>query len=170
MVEQTGSATGGDIESGAMLIYHADLPGTDARLMTADEVMERMVNLLTVENTLALGTAGGYSGEEGIDAEVDLLKTNTDYAILGYLVDVECVTVRWRSADFGNLGVGGPGDELGRDFTRSWFMDLSMKHGLALVPVFNSANKGNTLVDGAQDENGTDVTLTTILGELRPAA
>jgi len=170
VVEQTGSATSGDIESGAMLIYHADLPGTDARLLTADEVMERMVNLLTVENTLALGTAGGYSGEEAIDAEFDLLKANTDYAILGYLVDVECTSVRWRSSDFGNLGVGGPGDDLGRAYTRSWFMELSMKHGLALVPVFNSANKGNTLVDGAQDENGTDVTLTTILGELRPAA
>jgi hypothetical protein len=32
--------------------------------------------------------------------------------------------------------------------------------------VFNSANRAGVLIDGAQDENGTDVTVTTLLALL----
>jgi hypothetical protein len=169
IAEQTGSATAGDIESGAFLVFYEDLPGSAARLLSAEQVMERMVNLVSVENTLALGTAGGFSGEEAVNAEFDLLKANTDYALLGYLVDTECLLVGWRGADSGNLRVAGPGDELGRDVTASWFMDLARNFHLPLVPVFNSANRAGILVDGVQDENGTDATVTTILAELGPA-
>lgn len=166
IVEQTGSAVAGDIESGALLVYYEDLTGSDARLATTEQVLARMVNQFTVENTLALGTAGGYSGEEAINAEFDLFKANTDYALLGYLVNVECCTVRWRGADTANLGVGGPGNPDERFLTRNWFMDLADRFKLPLIPVFNSANKNAILIDGAQDENGTDVTVTSIFAEL----
>lgn len=169
-VEHTGSAAAADIETGALLVYHENLPGTDARLMMAADVIPRIVHIVTVENTLALGTAGGYSGEEAINAEFDLLKANTDYALLGYLVDAECAVVRWRGSDFGNLGVGGPGNEVDRQTTKDWFTRLSQAYNLPLVPVFNSANRAGLLIDGAQDENGTDVTLTSILAELGPTA
>lgn len=166
IAEQTGSATAGDIESGSLLIYYEDLVGSDARLATFDQVKQRMVNQFTVENTLALGTAGGYSGEEAINAEFDLFKANTDYALLGYHVNIECNTIRWRGADTANLGVGGPGNPDERFLTRNWFMYLSEKFGLPLVPIFNSANKNAILIDGMQDENGADVTVTSIFAEL----
>lgn len=169
-VEQTGSGTGGDIESGSLLLWYDDLSGVQGRFTDPATLMARMKNIMTVENTLTLGTAGGYSGEEAIDAEFDQLKANTDYAILGYVVSADAVTVRWRSSDFGNLGVGGPGDTDGRDYTRNWFLELSKLYEMPLIPVFNSANKGATLVDGAQNENGTDTTLTTILAELEDGA
>jgi hypothetical protein len=168
IVEQTGSATSGDIESGCLLVFYEDLPGCDSRLISAEDVYTRGVNTLTVENTLSLGTAGGYSGEEAINAEFDLLKANTDYAIAGYLVSAECACVRWRGADTGNLGIGAPGSDDKPNVTASFFLDLSRLHGLPLVPVFNAANKGGFLIDGMQDENGTDVTLSTILVELAP--
>jgi len=169
ILELTGSAVGGDIETGAFLVYYDNLPGTDARLATWEEIRPRIVHLVTVENTLALGTAGGYSGEEAINAEFDLLKANTDYALLGYLVDAECAVVRWRGSDFGNLGLGGPGNEVDRQLTKSWFVQLTQAYGIPLIPVFNSANRAGLLVDGVQDENGTDVTVTTILAELGAA-
>lgn len=165
-VDLSGSATAGDIETAALLVYYQDLPGIDSRLMRPSEVLPRIRHIVTVENTLALGTGGGYSGEEAIDAEFDLLRANTDYAILGYLVDAECAVVRWRGPFSGNLGLGGPGDDAGRDYTRSWFINLSEEHDLGLIPVFNAADKSNVLIDGAQDENGTDVTVTTILAQL----
>lgn len=168
VAEIQGSATAGDIETASLLVVYEDLPGVQARFISAEECYDRTANVVTVENTISTGTAGGYSGEEAITAESDLLKANTDYAVLGYLVDVECATIRFRSADSGNLGIGGPGDELGRDYTRSWFLDLARLYNMALVPVFNSANKGNVLVDAAQDENGADVALTLILAELTP--
>jgi hypothetical protein len=127
-----------------------------------------MKHLVTVNNTLALGTAGGYSGEEALNAETDLLKNNTDYALLGYLVDVQCAAVRIRGADTGNLGVGGPGDRLGRHYTSDWFVRLSMATGLPCIPVFNAANRAGILVDGVQNQGGADPTVTWIFAELAP--
>lgn len=166
IAELSGSAAAGDIETACLLLYYSDLPGVEGIFIDEDALRTRMRNILTVENTLTLGTAGGYSGEEAINAEFDLLRANTDYAILGYTVNIECACVRWRGSDWGNLGVGGPGNDLDKDLTRGWFINLSEATGLPLIPVFNSADRANVLVDGAQDENGTDVVLTTILAEL----
>jgi hypothetical protein len=50
--------------------------------------------------------------------------------------------------------------------TARWFVDLARMTGVPAIPVFNSANQPGLLVDGLQDENGTDVTLTSILAQL----
>lgn len=168
-VEQSGSATAGDIESGVMLIHYEDLPGSSARFITNDQLMKRGVNEIGVRSALALGTAGGYSGEVAINATDDLFKANTDYALVGYVVDVECAVVRWRGADTGNYGVGGPGNETLRHVTANWFMRLSALHALPLIPVFNSANKQGILIDGVQDENGADTNVSSLFVELAPA-
>jgi hypothetical protein len=169
-LEITGSAVAGDIESAALLIWYEDLPGANARLIGLDELARRSVNIFTTENTIATGTAGGFSGQEPITAEFDLWKANTDYALLGYLVDVECAAVRWIGADIANLGIGGPGNEILRQVTSEWFLRLTRQYGLPFIPVFNSANKDGILVDAMQDENGADVTLTSIFAELAPGA
>ena len=166
VVELTGSATGGDIETACLLTVYDDLPGISGTYITAAELKERMVDLVTVENTIALGTSGGYSGDEAIDAEYDLLHVNKSYAILGYQVSAECACIRYRGSDFSPLGLGGPGNESFPHITTDWFVKLSEMHGEALIPVFDSANKGSVLIDGAQDENGTDVTVQTFLAEL----
>jgi len=170
IAELSGSAVAGDIESAAMLLYYDNLPGIAARLIDPATLLVNMMNLVTVENTLALGTGGGYSGEEALTAEFDQLKANTDYALLGYNVDTEALGVFLRGSDTGNLRVGGPADELGRDYTRSWFYHLSMAYQMPLIPVFNSANKDAILADGVQDENGADVTVTWIFAQLKPGA
>jgi hypothetical protein len=166
--EISGSAVGGDIETGCFLVYYDDLPGTDARLIDAQTLREATVDIVTVDQTLALGTTGGYTGEEAINAESDLLKANTDYALIGYQCSAEAACVRWRGVDTGNLGVGGPASDSDKHLTRDWFRYLSLMVGLPTIPVFNSANKGGFLIDGAQDENGADVELTSILAELKP--
>jgi len=169
VAEMIGSAVAGDIENFAALIWYANLPGTDARLVAPDEVLRRAVNLVAVENTITTGAGGGYTGEEALNAEFDLLKANTDYALLGYLVDAECCAVRWRGADLGNLGVGGPGADDIRHLTAEWFMRLAAAYQLPLIPVINSANKAGILIDAVQDENAAAVTLTSIFAEIGPA-
>lgn len=168
IVEVTGSGVAGDVESVGALIYYEDLPGAEARFTTTMVLKERGVNYLAVENTIATGVAGGFSGEEAINAEFDLFKANTDYALVGYRVSAECASVRWRGADTGNLGVGGPGNELGGQWTREWFIMLQRQHDVPLIPVFNSANKAGILIDAVQDENGADVTVTSLFVELAP--
>ena len=165
-VELTGSATGGDIETACMLVYYDDLPGVEARLIGIDEYLSRRKHMVTIENTIATGTGGGYSGEEALNAEFNLLKANTDYAWLGSQVSAQCACVRMRGSDFGNLGIGMPGGVGEHWLFQNWFYNLSERTRMPLIPVFNSANISGMLVDAAQDENGTDVTVTWILAEL----
>ena len=167
IVEQTGSAVAGDIESGSLLVYYDDLPGADAHLKTWQEVSGRIESYMLVTNTLASGTAGGYSGEEAINAEVDQWKANRDYALLGYLNGVECGSIGWRGPDTSNLRVGGPGHDVARDVTANWFISLSLSTGKATIPVINAANKSATLIDCTQDENGADPIVTSIFALLR---
>jgi hypothetical protein len=173
-VDLSGSATGGDIESAALLIHYDELPGIQGRFIDAATLKQRKVRLVSVENSLATGTAGGYSGEEAINADFDLLKANTDYALIGYTVSPvagqtvgECMCVRWRGEATGNLGVGGPGTDTDRWLTHRWFAWLSARTGLPCIPVFNSASRAAILVDAHQDENGLDVIVNSIFAELR---
>lgn len=165
----SGSAVAGDIENNSMLVYYEDLPGVNANLIDWAEALRRGEELYSWTNTIALGTAGGYSGSEAINAEQDQFKANMEYAILGFNVSVPASTVRWVGSDFGNLGVGGPastGSE--RTHNQNWFRDLSNDTDLPCIPVFNSSNKSLTLVDGMTDENGVDATLTTMALRLAP--
>jgi hypothetical protein len=169
-VDLSGSATAGDIETACLLLYYGNIAGVDARLASADDVMRRMVNVLSVEVAITAVLTGGYGGERAINADYDLLKANTDYALLGYLVNLECAAVRWRGVDTGNLGVGGPGNDIFRALTTNWFVRLSQVFNLPLIPIFNSANRAGILVDVASDENAATIKVVSILAEIGPAA
>jgi hypothetical protein len=173
-VDLSGSATGGDIETACLLVRYEDIPGPSGRFISPQELKTRGVNQISIENSLATGTAGGYSGEEAINADFDMFKANTDYALIGYLLspvagqtDGGCGCVRWRGVDTGNLGVGGPGTDLLKELTQKWFIWLSERTGLPCIPVFNSANRAGILLDASQDENGLDVIVNSIFVELK---
>lgn len=165
-IDLSGSSTGGDIESAALLMYYEDVEGAAAKLISHDELMKRGINQVSIENTLALGTAGGYSGSEAINAEYDQLKADTEYALAGYAVDTECLLIGWRGIDTGNARVAGPGNEVDRQVTVSWFTDLARRFGMPLIPVFSGSNKGGINIDGVQDENGADPLVNSIFVEL----
>jgi hypothetical protein len=166
IIDMTGSATSADIETFSSLWYYDNAKGFAARLVTWDQIKSQVIDYMYGENTLSLGTGAGYSGEETIIVEFDQWKTQYDYALIGYLVSAECAAVGWRGPDTSNLRVGGPGNETAKEITRGWFKDLSQMTGLATIPVFYGQNKGSILVDGAQDENGTDSTVTSIFARL----
>lgn len=164
----SGSAVGGDIETGCFLVYYPTLPGVEARLIAPDELKTRARSIMGQTNTIATTTAGNFTGSQAINASADNWKANADYALVGYVVDVDCAAVRWQGSDSGNLGVGGPGNAKDRRLTARWFVELSEQNGLPLIPVFNAANKSAILIDAAQDENGVDVVCTSYFVELSP--
>lgn len=173
-VDLSGSATGGDIETACLLVRYDDIPGPSGRFIDIATLKQRGVNEISIENSLATGTAGGYSGEEAINADFDMFKANTDYALVGYLLspvagqtDGGCACVRWRGVDTGNMGVGGPGTDLLKELTQKWFIWLTERTGFPCIPVFNSANRAGILLDAAQDENGLDVIVNSIFVELK---
>lgn len=164
-VAMTGGAAETDMAS--LLVYYSDLPGIAARLGSWPDVAGRVEHFLTVELALTTGgTVGDYGGGVPVNTTFDLLKANTDYAILGYLTNVAVATVGIRSPDFGNLRVGGPGTTQRID-TRDWFVQLSADEGRPHIPIFNSANKGSTIVDLVHNAAGTAVTVDLICAQLR---
>jgi hypothetical protein len=165
-VEASGSAVAGDIETVCALAYYEDLPGINGRFAAPEDIRGRQKNLMTIEHTITFGALGGYSGERAINADFDLWKANTDYALLGFLTNTECAAIGIRGVDSGNLRVGCPGMVESKGLMARWFVALSERFDLPLIPIFNSANKSGILIDGVQDENAGVAKVTTIWAEL----
>jgi hypothetical protein len=166
IVELAGSAVAGDVESVVQQIYYADLPGQAARLFTWEQIKPKIKNLLTVRLAITQGTTVGYNGARAINADVDLLKANLDYAVLGMTTDVEGAAVCLRGPDTANLRCAVPAEPDLWEDTSWWFRLLSIQYGLPTIPVINSANKGGTLIDMVNDENGGTSNITIHLAEL----
>lgn len=164
VIQETGGAS--ETDTGSLLVAYDDIPGIAADIRSWAEIEPLIQNLLTVETQHTTGgTAGDYGGSLAINANFDLLKANTPYAILGYLTSVAVASVGWRSPNFGNLRVGGPGTSQ-RVETRDYFVRRSQVRGEPWVPVFNSANKGSTFVDLLATQTSTAVVVQTILAQL----
>jgi hypothetical protein len=165
-VLMTGSATAADIETVSLLLHYEDLPGAEARLATWDQIKDRIKNYISVPVSITTVATGDYGGEVAINSTYDLMKANTDYALIGYETTALCSSVRWRGIDTGNLGVGGPGGILDFYRTAEWFKKLSDEWGIPAIPIFNSANKSGILVDATTDENATATVVYSTFAEL----
>lgn len=158
---------GTETDMASFLMYYNDLPGTNARLYNWPEVQSRIVHLMGTEVDITSGgTAGDYGGATAINATFDQFKANTDYALLGYVTDTAMCSIGIRSADFGNLRIGGPGSN-SKIETRNWFTRLDDCYPMPCVPVFSAANKSNTLVDVLMNTTSTAVTVTFLCAQLR---
>jgi hypothetical protein len=146
IAEQTGSAA--NIDTGHMLVYYENLPGISARFIDNPTLIANGLNRIGQEVSITTTAASGaYTGQVAINVTNDNFKANTDYALLGAMVDTRVGTVRIQGADVGNLGIGIPGEPTQRHLMSNYFQRLSQIYGLALIPVFNSANKTAILID-----------------------
>jgi hypothetical protein len=149
-----GSATGGVVENAFMQVLYEDLPGVNSRMIGWEEAMERTEwsKLLTIQCTLT-GAAAGYTGEELITAESDLLMANRDYAVLGMTTNVEVGALYIYGPDTGYQRAAVPGGISEADYGRDWFCSLARAYGMPLIPVINSGNKQSTRIGFVQNEN-----------------
>jgi hypothetical protein len=151
-----GSAVAGDIETGHLLVWYKNLPGTDARLITWEQLLERQEpnKQVTVHATITATAAGGYTGAELINADSDLLQANRDYALLGIETATPCGAVCLSGPDTGNVRTGVPGNSLRPDYCGQFFAILSRALAQAMIPVINSGNKNSTTLTVNTNENG----------------
>ena len=165
-ITQVGSAVAGDIEYCSLLMFYPDLPGVDAHMINLATLTKRMRNIVTIEDTTT-ATATGYSGARALNAASDLLKANTEYAVLGAEIGAVCQALTIRGVDFGGLRASIPGNTDSR-WSANWFVYLSETFGIPCIPVLNSANRAGTFIENVQDENNTAVPFSLVLAELAP--
>jgi hypothetical protein len=166
-VNATGSAVALDEETHHLLVYYkADL----ARFLTPSEVAGRLKRVIGIDTDLAAVATSNYAGEQAIQADFNMLHSDTEYAILGYMSDENYGVIGYREATMtGGRRVGGPGPadtELGGISTKDWFVYLSSKFSRPMIPVFRQADGGNVLVDVTGNENSVTGEITTLLAEL----
>lgn len=161
-----GSAVGGDVEQGSALLLYEDMPGLDARLMDAAGVLGKIEKLTTIEASIASTAGPGYSGEEAINADSDLLIANRDYAVLGMSSRTQVHAITLRGPDTSNVRVACPGI-LRNEVTTPWFLLMSRASGERTIPVFNSGNKSSTFIGVATDENAGTFLVTLYLALLK---
>jgi hypothetical protein len=146
------TAVAGDVENISLLIRYKNLPGINARLITAAAAEARTEKLTTIENSLASTAGPSYGTPETFIADSDLLLANRDYAILGMASRSQVHAIYAQTPDGGNVRFGCPG-VLRQEITSQWFLLLSRMHGEPLVPVFNSGNKTQCQIGVVTDEN-----------------
>lgn len=168
IAEISGSAVAGQIEQGQLLIWYRDLPGIQARLALWQDVVAAAVNELSVEVALTPGVAGGYSGARALNFSFDLLKANTDYAVIGADVDAAAAAVTMKGPDTGNLHVGVPGSLTLRHLSARFFKWLAIATNLPCIPIINSANKQGTTIEAVQNQAGAAVNVVWRFLELKP--
>lgn len=168
IAEISGSATAGQIEQGQLLIWYRDLPGIAARLALWQDVAAAAVNELSVEVAITAGVTGGYSGASALNKTFDLLKANTDYAVVGGDTDAAAASITMRGPDTGNLRVAVPGSLTLRHLSARFFKWLSIATGLPTIPIINSANKAGTTIEVVQNQGGAAVNAVWRFLELKP--
>lgn len=170
IMELTGSAVGGQIESAILMLYYEDVPGAMARFMSPDDLQRRGVNLVTNQVNITPGVGGGYTGSRALNADFDLLKANTDYALLGATFSATAGVVTIKGIDSGNLRLPIPGLASMPQLTKDWFHRLSFWHRMPMIPIFNSANKAGITLETVQTQAGTAFNVSLNFVELAPTA
>lgn len=138
-VELGGGAA--EVDAGFYQVFYANLPGGSARLHMSADIMSLVKNLKPIEVDFNTAAVAGQWQDTVITATENLLHANTDYAVLGYLVDIACLAIGIKGIDTSNLRICGPGVTRS-EVTANYFVELSDRSGLPTIPVINSANAG----------------------------
>ena len=145
--------------------YYSDLGASDARLHSYGDIRGMVNQIKPVEIDVTASATIGAWNDTVITTTENLLKANTDYAILGYTVDVACLCVAIKGQDTGNLRISGPGTVL-QDVSVEYFLQMDAMTGRPYIPVINAANVNNTFVSVADNAASTAVKVQLILAEL----
>jgi hypothetical protein len=140
-VTVASAAGAGKIDNTSLMVYYDDLSGVQQTLIDVPTLQKRKLETVTVEYAPGAPASGStYSGLAAINAQSDLLKRGSSYALVGYQVSSTLVTLTIRGADSGNLRIPMPGFAPMGFVSATWFYDLANYYGLPLIPVFQANN------------------------------
>jgi hypothetical protein len=167
-VQLSGGAS--EIDNAALLIGYDDLGGVSGRFVDWPTLKKVGLNAVTVEVTVTAVVTGLFGGAVAVNSSFDTLIANTDYAVVGGMTDTRGCAVGITGVDFGNLRVGFPAEPTMREQTNEWFLMLATTFGAPYIPVFNSANKTQTVIDVMTNGSGGTYTINLELVQLQPGS
>lgn len=147
-VNVASAAGAGKIDNATLMVYYDDLSGIQQTLIDVPTLQKRKLETVTVEYAPGAPASGStYSGLAAINAQSDLLKRGSSYALVGYQVSANLTTLTIRGADSGNLRIPMPGYFPAGFASGTWFYDLSNYFGLPLIPVFQANNSPGIFIE-----------------------
>lgn len=154
IVEALGAAS--DDVTFTQLVHYSGPQVPQANLLTYQEVLARAVNILgnRVSPSAAASTST-YGTAEAVSTDDDRFKANTWYALIGLTTDLPFTTAVVQGPETANYRLPIPGTWNER-ITASWFLELSRRFNLPMVPVFNANNKSNITIAVADAGGGTN--------------
>lgn len=161
---QCGAAT--TITAG-LVIYYDDIRGTDADLYQWSDIRDdiKFIKSVQVGN---LAVAVGAWTDTPITNTENQLHADRSYAVLGYLSNPAPAIIGVKGIATGNLRMCGPGASQSTDLS-DFFVQMSLKHGLPYIPVFQANDRNSFYVSMADSvaraANAVNVSL--IIAELK---
>ena len=146
-------------------IYYSNLNGVSARLHSWGDISGNVKSIKPLEVDVAASATPGQWNDVVLTTTENLLHANTDYAVLGYVLDKGCAAVGIRGMETGNLRITGPGVVTQMD-TSDFFVRMSELYGTPHIPVINSANSASTYVSLIEGTAATAHKVQLILAEL----
>ena len=148
-----------------LLAYYENLPGSDANLMSWAEIDAASVDMVGIFVNPTAGAAGDWGATRALNADDDRLIANTWYAILGATsqIPAECLAI--TAPETSNRKVGMPLMTTEQD-SGQFFVELSNRYQLPLIPVINSNNKAGINLQVADAAGATVPHVTLLLMEL----
>lgn len=154
-----------EVDAGAFFTYYSDLPGVSAALYTWQQISGLVRNLKAIEVDVAAQATAAAWTDTVLTTTENLLKANTYYALLGYVVDVACLAVGIKGPETGNLRFCGPGPT--QSFpTSDYFVRMSELHQQPYILAFNSNNRGNLYCSTALVSTASTPKVELIVAEL----
>lgn len=140
-VNLSGTATTAHTTFGAFEVYYSTLGGASQRLHMWGDIAGIVANLFTQTVAVDVAIAGTWKTVLS-NTTADLMRADTTYALLGYLVDIAYGVVGIKCQETSTLRVVGPGTT--RSEATSWyFVEKSNSLGMPFIPVVNANNRGN---------------------------
>lgn len=159
------NGTAADKVSLDWLAYFEDLPGSDQRLISWAEAEARGQDMVGIRINPIAGAAGDYGAAVAINSVDDRLKANTDYAILGATSQKTLDILTFTAPETSGRRIGMP-IRMNSEDNAGFFVDISNRYGLPLIPVINSNNKGNVQFQSADAVAATNAVVDVLLMEL----
>lgn len=134
-----------EVDGGAFGVYYTDLGGANSKYLNWSDISSSVRNLAPIEVDVAAQATAGAWTDTVITTTENLLKADTYYAVLGYLVDTACIAVGIRSPETANYRCCGPGPT--QSFpTDDYFIRMNQRQGRPYIPVFNANNRAGIYV------------------------